>query len=176
MKLVFFTFFFLVAAHCILQENEKVTPTLIKSLGDWDYYKVNVTGSMTSNNVKITCEKAGLVAPCPGPPGCQFSSNECNDTGLPNEAGMCAGWYDLCENNPPQNCLELRGVYMFYHNFYQGSACGVVNGAYYPFKCEIGNYNQNKSALCAKKHKKSPLKEKLLKIESLVKDALNDLD
>ena len=176
MKIVILISVFLAAGKCILEPKENAASTFLKSIGDWDYYKVNITGTMTSMNVKAACENAGLVAPCPGPLSCQFSNTECIDTRLPNEAGVCAGWYDLCKNKPPQSCVELRGVYMYYHDFYQGSACGVVEGAYYPFKCEIGNYKQNKSALCAKKHKKSPLKEKLLKIDALLKDAIDELE
>ena len=177
MKIVLFAFFSLTVVQCIsLQSEEKSTPIFLKQLGDWDYYKINVTGVMTSLNVKNACENAGFVAPCPGPPGCQFSSKECNDTGLPNEAGQCSGWFDLCDNNPPQGCNELRGVYMYYHDWHDGAACGVVEGAYYPFKCMNGRYNLNKSALCAKQRKIKPLKEKLLIIESLLQDVLDDLD
>ena len=170
-------FFSLALVQCItLQSEEKDTPIFLKSLGDWDYYKINVTGAMTSTNVKHACENAGFVAPCPGPPGCRFSSKGCNDTGFPNEAGQCSGWFDMCNNNPPQGCIELRGVYMYYHDFYDGAACGVVDGAYYPFKCMNGKQNLNKTALCAKQKETKPLKEKLLMIESLLQDVLDDLD
>ena len=176
MKQLISCIFYFTVTQSILQSSEENTAIFLKSLGDWDYFKVNVTGLMTSSNVKEACEKAGLVTPCPGPRGCQFSSSECNDTGLPNEAGQCAGWYDLCDNNPPMGCNELRGVYMYYHGFRQGSSCGVVEGPYYPFRCQIGNYYQNKSALCAKKHEKSPLKQRLLKMQKELEEALKDLD
>ena len=171
MKIIILFSLFLASSSCARNPKKDSASTFLKSLGDWNYYKVPVTGIMTSMNVKAACEKAGLVAPCPGDSNCKFSSKECTDTGLPNKKGVCSGWYDLCGNRPPQTCVELRGVYMYYHGFYHGSACGVIEAAHFPFNCKRGIYYQNKAALCARKHKKSPLKEKLLKIESLLNAA-----
>ena len=160
----------------ILPSEKSSLATHLKSIGGWDYYKVNVSGTMSSFNVKTACENAGFVAPCPGPmSSCRLSGGGCNDTNLPNEKGDCSGWFDLCNGNPPQRCEALRGVYMYYHNWQEGSACGVVEGAYYPFNCQNGNYKSNKLALCAKPHETKPLKEKLLMIDSLLHEALDDL-
>ena len=160
----------------IISPEKRPLATHLKSIGDWDYYKVNVSGIMSSLNVKKACENAGFVAPCPGPmSSCRFSGGGCNDTSLPNKKGTCSGWFDLCSGKPPQSCEALRGVYMYYHNWQEGSACGVVEGAYYPFNCQNGNDKSDKFALCAKPHETKPLKEKLLEIDSLLHEALADL-
>ena len=163
MKIMLFAFISLAVVHCIaLQSEEKSTPIFLKSLGDWDYYKINVTGAMTSLNVKNACENAGFIAPCPGAAGCLFSSKECKDTGFAIDAGQCwfSFWFGLCGNNPPQGCSELRGVYIYYHDWDDGAACGVVKMGYGNVGCRNGKYHLNKSALCAKQHKTKTLEDK----------------
>lgn len=155
------------------------------SVGYWDYYKVNVAGVMTSTNVKQACEDAGFVAPCPGSrSSCRLSGGDCIDTGLRHSSGQCSGWFYLatviCGNSNPQRCLALNGVYMYYHNWSGGSACGVEIPGSSRFKCVGGIAVQNKFALCANQTdgqiRRQRLKDKLLRVDSILHDALADFD
>ncbi|XP_078694923.1 uncharacterized protein LOC144923909 isoform X2 [Branchiostoma floridae x Branchiostoma belcheri] len=120
--------------------------TYLASFKGWSYYKVPVTGTMTSINVKNTCQAAGYVAPCPGESTCQYSSSECVLTGLTqctlpmNEVSL-----ELCGTNP-NGCSQFHGVYQFMNNWGNGAACGALPGSW----CNNGNGQQDRYAFCAR--------------------------
>ncbi|XP_035689592.1 von Willebrand factor D and EGF domain-containing protein-like [Branchiostoma floridae] len=113
---------------------------------DWHYYKVPVTGGMTSANVKATCEAAGYVTPCPGDSACGLSSSSCFQTGLVN----C--WYPMEEVSQqlcgadPRSCPQLYDVYQFMNNWRNGASCGAESGHW----CVDGNGQQDEYAFCAR--------------------------
>ncbi|XP_078617658.1 uncharacterized protein LOC144885609 [Branchiostoma floridae x Branchiostoma japonicum] len=131
---------------CAVCEREA---SYLAQFAGWRYYKVPVTGEMTSTNVKATCEAAGYVAPCPGDSDCPHSSSSCVDTGLDN----CSGPMDkvarvLCGNSSrPDTCAQLDGVYQFMINWRSDDgACGVESGSW----CTSGSGRQDRYAFCAR--------------------------
>eukprot|EP00058_Branchiostoma_floridae_P004327 XP_002589815.1 hypothetical protein BRAFLDRAFT_90503 [Branchiostoma floridae] len=113
----------------------------------WHYYKVPVTGEMTSSNVKATCEAAGYVAPCPGDSECRYSSSSCVATGL-KDCGLPMNDVSqvLC-GNKPNDCAQFDGVYQFMDNWEsEDDACGVESGSW----CVGGVETEDRYAFCAK--------------------------
>ncbi|CAH1256426.1 NOTCH2 [Branchiostoma lanceolatum] len=108
------------------------------------YFKVQVSGPMTSANVKATCEAAGYVTPCIGTI-CQFSSHDCVQTGL-TECGypMMEVSQVLC-GDVPYRCPAFDGVYVFME-------AGWNSGAAYGYEGDIfgvnGNNYYNRYAFC----------------------------
>ncbi|CAH1224628.1 ADAMTS9 [Branchiostoma lanceolatum] len=108
---------------------------------DWHYFKVPVTGEMTSANVKAACEAAGFVTPCPGDIGCRFCSSSCVITGLKDRNPMNEVSKEMCGVSP-NGCPLLHGVYQFMSNWGRG-ACGVESTEW----CAYGY--RNRYAFCA---------------------------
>ncbi|XP_066264852.1 uncharacterized protein [Branchiostoma lanceolatum] len=108
---------------------------------DWHYFKVPVTGEMTSANVKAACEAAGFVTPCPGDRGCRFCSSSCVLTGLKDRNPMNEVSKEMCGVSP-NGCPLLHGVYQFMSNWGKG-ACGVESTEW----CAYGY--RNRYAFCA---------------------------
>ncbi|CAH1227511.1 OIT3 [Branchiostoma lanceolatum] len=113
----------------------------------WHYYKLPVNGTMTSNNVKATCEAAGYLAPCPGGSDCLHSSSACVFTGLEK----CIQPMDevsqiLCGTNP-NGCAQMYGVYQFMTNWKaDDDACGAEAGNW----CVGGSGRRDLYAFCAR--------------------------
>ncbi|CAH1256428.1 NOTCH2 [Branchiostoma lanceolatum] len=109
------------------------------------YFKVQVSGPMTSANVKATCEAAGYVTPCIGII-CHFSSHDCVQTGL-TECGypMMEVSQVLC-GDVPYRCPAFDGVYVFMEASWN-------SGAAYGYEGDIlgvnGNNYYNRYAFCA---------------------------
>ncbi|XP_035665050.1 C-type mannose receptor 2-like [Branchiostoma floridae] len=135
----------LIVTTATVNAQERDTSYLTAYNG-WHYYKVPVTGEMTSANVKATCEAAGYVTPCPGDSACSFSSSSCFQTGLVIcSAPMGEVSQQLCGTNPG-GCSQLHGVYQFMNNYNSGATCGAESGSW----CVIGNGQQDKYAFCAR--------------------------
>ncbi|XP_035672253.1 fibropellin-1-like [Branchiostoma floridae] len=118
----------------------------LTSLQGWAYYKVRASGTMTSSNIKSTCEAAGYIMPCPAEPTCPSMSSACVNTGL----GTCSWPMDgisrvLCANNPLQ-CPVMDGIFAYYTSF-RGQAIGAYSGNNQYFH---GADYSNRFALCAK--------------------------
>ncbi|XP_066278630.1 fibropellin-1-like isoform X1 [Branchiostoma lanceolatum] len=115
--------------------------------GTWEYLKVQASGTMTSANVKATCEGAGLATPCPGDGGCAYSSSDCVQTGL---TGCLHPMEDisqaLCNGMNPRYCPALEGVYTFMAGWTEGAACGAETGSW----CAVGTGYSDRFALCAR--------------------------
>ncbi|XP_078667161.1 uncharacterized protein LOC144908998 isoform X2 [Branchiostoma floridae x Branchiostoma belcheri] len=122
------------------------TGTFLVTYSGYDYFKVPATGPMSSANVKVTCERAGYVTPCPGDGDCGHSSADCDQTGL-----TYCGWpmHDvslvLC-GGYPMVCPALDGVYSFMASYHSGSACGVEGNGW----CTYGNDYHDRFAFCAR--------------------------
>ncbi|XP_078670794.1 uncharacterized protein LOC144910946 isoform X1 [Branchiostoma floridae x Branchiostoma belcheri] len=122
----------------------------LTSLHGWQYYKVRASGTMTSANIKSTCEAAGYIMPCPGArPGCQYMTSDCVDTGLVR----CNSWpmgdisQILCGDIPPQ-CPAVDSIFMHYtatNGFAIGYKPITSPGSYLH-----GTVYSNQFALCAK--------------------------
>ncbi|XP_035685573.1 uncharacterized protein LOC118422164 [Branchiostoma floridae] len=133
-------------ASTIAHESKRKVSYLALYKG-WHYYKVPVTGEMTSSNVKATCEAAGYVAPCPGDSECRYSSSSCVATGL-KDCGLPMNDVSqvLC-GNKPNDCAQFDGVYQFMDNWEsEDDACGVESGSW----CEVGAGKEDRYAFCAK--------------------------
>ena len=110
------------------------------------FYKVPVIGAMTSNNVKLACEKKNLATPCPAPTGCTQSDENCVTTSLNDCADPMKDLsIEICKEIDPGKCPNLDGVFSYMASWYSGSACGAEKGIF----CAIGFRYFNKSALCA---------------------------
>ncbi|KAI8512863.1 hypothetical protein Bbelb_095020 [Branchiostoma belcheri] len=112
----------------------------------YDYFKVPATGQMSSANVKVTCERAGYVTPCPGDGDCHYSSADCVVTGLTDCGNPMNDVSKLLCGDLPQRCPAFDGVYSFMASYQSGSACGVEGGS----SCTIGNNYYNRFAFCAR--------------------------
>ncbi|KAI8498605.1 Kelch repeat and BTB domain-containing protein 8, partial [Branchiostoma belcheri] len=113
----------------------------------WHYYKVPVSGAMTSTNVKTTCEAAGYVTPCPGDSDCRYSSSSCVFTGLEDCIHPMKELSQvLCSiSSSPETCDQLDGVYQFM-NWRNDNSCGMESGDW----CVFGSERQDRYALCAR--------------------------
>ncbi|XP_078660964.1 uncharacterized protein LOC144905260 [Branchiostoma floridae x Branchiostoma belcheri] len=121
--------------------------TFLATYLGYDYFKVPVSGPMSSANVKSTCERAGYVTPCVGDGSCSFSSGDCVTSGLTNcnFLGMGEVSQVLCGTNP-MGCPAFDGVYIFMgHGWESGSAWGVESNSY-----QFGINYYNRFALCAR--------------------------
>ncbi|KAI8510768.1 Oncoprotein-induced transcript 3 protein [Branchiostoma belcheri] len=117
----------------------------LASYKGWHYFKVPVSGAMTSTNVKATCEAAGYVTPCSGNSGCSHASSACVLTGLDNcNSPMYEISQELC-GNLPNSCAQLYGVYQFMNNWGPDDACGAELGDW----CVGGSTRENRYAFCA---------------------------
>ncbi|XP_019639767.1 PREDICTED: neurogenic locus notch homolog protein 1-like [Branchiostoma belcheri] len=106
----------------------------------YDYFKVQAYGQMSSENLKLTCERADYVTPCPGNESCPSSTDGCVPTGLTAcGAPMLELAQFLC-GGMPNECPALDGVYCFYG---PGAACGVEGDSW----CAAG---YDRYALCAR--------------------------
>ncbi|CAH1258923.1 Hypp2109 [Branchiostoma lanceolatum] len=102
----------------------------LTSLHGWAYYKVRASGTMTSSNIKSTCEAAGLIMPCTQAPTCPPTSSICVNTGL---GGCGAPMRDisdaLCDytyTHDARDCPEMEGIFTHYsHYSFQGESVGV---------------------------------------------------
>ena len=118
----------------------------LATLGDWVFYKVVVEGTMTSANVKLACDNAGLVTPCSGgDSSCQYNDEHCTITSQTDcSSPMKSVSTDIC-NASPSTCSQFDSVYAYMYNWNSGAACGVNQGSW----CANGNNFDNKFAFCA---------------------------
>ncbi|XP_019640033.1 PREDICTED: uncharacterized protein LOC109481853 [Branchiostoma belcheri] len=122
----------------------------LTSLHGWHYYKVRASGTMTSANIKSTCEAAGYIMPCPSAaePTCSATSSTCVDTGL----GTCNYPMNsisqvLCGDYATR-CPAMDGTFAYYST-YGGGAIGV-QPITRPGSWLTGADYSNQFALCAK--------------------------
>merc|ERR1712228_1010257 len=54
-----------------------------------EYYKVQVTGTMTSSNILSTCNDVGLTPLCAGASGCRWNDGNCKETDLTDADNSC---------------------------------------------------------------------------------------
>eukprot|EP00058_Branchiostoma_floridae_P012146 XP_002597634.1 hypothetical protein BRAFLDRAFT_82264 [Branchiostoma floridae] len=123
----------------------------LTSLQGWAYYEVRASGTMTSSNIKGTCEAAGYVMPCPHEPTCQFTPSTCTNTGLQGGGCGSAPMDDisqfLCGDNPTR-CPAIEGLFTCLKT-YRGEAIGV-QPITRPGSWLHGTDYSNQYALCAK--------------------------
>ena len=130
------------------------TRNYLGSFGNWSFYKVKANGSMTSDNVKRTCENANLVNTCVGDSTCKYSTKGCVVTSL-TACGIAMGKelsQVICSSDDLRQCPELYDVYAYFPNWKEdGSACGVEKNELRVNYCAKGSHFFNKYALCASK-------------------------
>jgi len=122
-------------AGCMLEHNGEA------------FYKIAVTGTMTSANVLAACQAAGLAAVCDGAAGCGYNDDKCKISSLSSICGM--PMYEasqiLCgADTYPSNCPEFTDIYNYMFGWSSGSACGTDGSGW----CTTGNDNSNKWAWC----------------------------
>jgi len=115
------------------------------------FYKVKVTGQMSSANVLAACQAAGLATPCDGAAGCQWNNDNCKVTSLSKDCGMPMSEASsiICGQGQvtyPHNCAngEFNGIYHYMNEWDSGSACGVEVNSW----CAKGNSHSDKWAWC----------------------------
>ncbi|XP_066279058.1 ZP domain-containing protein-like [Branchiostoma lanceolatum] len=133
------------ASHSRRQMDDGRVASYLAPYKGWHYYKVPVTGAMTSSNVKLTCEAAGYVTPCNGDSGCSYASSACVITGLDNCGNPMMEISQALCGTSPSGCSQLYGVYMFMTNWGPDDACGAESGSW----CVGGSGQQDKYAFCA---------------------------
>ncbi|XP_078660976.1 brevican core protein-like [Branchiostoma floridae x Branchiostoma belcheri] len=108
------------------------TGMFLVTYSGYDYFKVPATGQMSSANVKVTCERAGYVTPCPGDENCLFSSDDCVPSGLIGCSHPMTEVSQVLCGTDLRQCPAFDGVYIFMANYNDGSAYGVesVIGVY----------------------------------------------
>ncbi|XP_078661760.1 uncharacterized protein LOC144905833 [Branchiostoma floridae x Branchiostoma belcheri] len=120
--------------------------TFLATYSGYDYFKVPATGQMSSANVKVTCDAAGYVTPCPGGRSCSWTSDDCVQTGLTDCLNPMNDVSQLLCGDDPRRCPAFDGVYSFMANWHSGSACGVE----YVGMCTTGNDYHDRFAFCAR--------------------------
>jgi hypothetical protein len=120
--------------------------TFIANFGSQNFYKVQVTGTMSDTNVFNACINAGCHVPCDAQNGCQYNDNTCvlgtaNDCDNPMSPLSQA----ICSGAEPPYCAPLLGVYQYMGQSWQsGSSCGAEPSNW----CVVGNGMSNRWALC----------------------------
>jgi len=118
---------------------------LLTETNDHKYFKVQVSGVMSSDAIARACEAAGYKALCSGPSGCQYNDENCLITA---DAASCSnpmsGVSKLVCNTSPSSCVEFDGLYNYMKGWQGGHGCGVESGTW----CSYGNQYSDKHALC----------------------------
>ncbi|XP_078667568.1 uncharacterized protein LOC144909421 [Branchiostoma floridae x Branchiostoma belcheri] len=121
--------------------------TYLATYSGYDYFKVPTTGQMSSANVKVTCDAAGYITPCPGDGNCPYSSDDCVQTGLTDCGIPMNEVSQVFCGNYPYRCPAFDGVYSFFANYiYSGAAYGVEGSTW---SANGNNYN-DRFAFCAR--------------------------
>ena len=113
---------------------------------DWTYYKLKVTGRMTSENVRQACFEHGLIAPCYCSE-CKYNDLACNVTIPKNFININEQISkSICpRSNNAKKCKALEKVFHYMANYDVGSSHGLYSETYVSSK----PYS-NLWALCAK--------------------------
>merc|ERR1711953_459944 len=118
---------------------------LLASTNDHKYFKVQVSGVMSSSAIAAACEAAGYRALCAGPDGCQYNDEHCLVTPESSGCGTpMSGVSQLLCNTYPNSCPEFEGLYNYMKTWNGYSGCGVENGQW----CSNGSNFSDKLALC----------------------------
>eukprot|EP00058_Branchiostoma_floridae_P012052 XP_002597540.1 hypothetical protein BRAFLDRAFT_78909 [Branchiostoma floridae] len=130
-------------------------PPLMPSFYGFDIYKVLVTGSMLSANLRTACESQGMQTVC-------YQANEESNAGywhsycqtIPVGTGVSSAEksqqvlaHHLCGTLDPKPCEQLYDTFVAIRGWRTNDgACGVSSSSW----CLEGNSLSNKYALCAK--------------------------
>jgi hypothetical protein len=115
------------------------------------YYKVQVTGAMSSANILTTCVDVGLTPLCSGQSDCNYNDANCKETELTQFANSC-GWpmhglaKVMCNTDYPRDCPngEFEGLYNYMHSWNNHAGCGVEGSSW----CADGHNANDRWALC----------------------------
>merc|ERR1712038_1841496 len=112
---------------------------LLTETNDHKYFKVQVSGVMSSDAIARACESAGYKALCSGPSGCQYNDENCLITAeAASRSNPMRGVSMLVCNTSPSGCAEFNGLYNYMKGWNGGS------GSW----CSNGGLHSDKHALC----------------------------
>jgi hypothetical protein len=127
------------------RQGVSVEGVLVAETNQHQYFRVPVTGAMTSAAIADACVAAGYKALCSGPEGCGYNDDNCLIT---PEATSCSnpmhGVSTIVCNSSPSSCPEFEGLYNYMKSWNGGVGCGVENGRW----CSTGSEFTDKDALC----------------------------
>ncbi|XP_019624441.1 PREDICTED: tolloid-like protein 1 [Branchiostoma belcheri] len=121
----------------------------------FDIYKVPVTGSMLSANLRTACEAQGMQTVCrraTEEAGPEYWFSYCQTIPVGTEISATEGnhpvlAYHLCGSKLPKPCAPLHDTFVAVPGWFANDgACGVRTSAW----CANGNDFNNKDALCAR--------------------------
>ncbi|XP_078670967.1 uncharacterized protein LOC144911067 isoform X2 [Branchiostoma floridae x Branchiostoma belcheri] len=128
---------------------------LMPSYYGFDIYKVPVTGSMLSANLRTACEAQGMQTVCrraTEEAGPEYWFSYCQTIPVGTEISATEGnhpvlAYHLCGSKLPKACAPLHDTFVAVPGWFANDgACGVRTSAW----CANGNDFNNKDALCAR--------------------------
>ncbi len=119
-------------------------------LDDWNgyqYWKVQVEGTMTDTNVLAACQACGLSVPCQSTGNCVYNDDSCLQTGNETSCGnpMLNMSQMLCNGQSPSQCNLVWDLYQHLgFNWVNESSCGAKQNQW----CVQGAGQSNEFALC----------------------------
>merc|ERR1712226_415354 len=94
------------------------------------YFKVQVTGAMSSANILTTCTDVGLTPLCSGRSDCMHNDANCKETELTSFDSSC-NWpmhglaKVMCDTDYPRDCSngQFEGLYNYMHSWSSNAGC-----------------------------------------------------
>ncbi|XP_078667248.1 uncharacterized protein LOC144909067 [Branchiostoma floridae x Branchiostoma belcheri] len=125
----------------------------LATVDNWNFYKVQASGPMSNQNVKVTCESMGMRYPCylSGTDRCtRYWTSDCITY---DDAGVSCYTHkvlsaNLCGDTNHWHCQPLDDTFVYCPGCYggDGSSVGVNYGTYNQLR---GNNYYNMYAVCA---------------------------
>ncbi|XP_078610821.1 uncharacterized protein LOC144881543 [Branchiostoma floridae x Branchiostoma japonicum] len=125
----------------------------LTTVDNWSFWKIRATGPMTDDNVKVTCEAAGMRYPCfrPGADGCGefYWASDCIKFHHIQCTTLKALSSELCGHTDGhgEQCQPLDDTFVYNPAWYDDSAYGV-DFETHDWGLQGADYN-NMYALCA---------------------------
>ncbi|XP_078667508.1 uncharacterized protein LOC144909321 [Branchiostoma floridae x Branchiostoma belcheri] len=127
----------------------------LTTVDNWNFYKVKVTGPMTNQNVKVTCEALGMRYPCysSGSPGCTNGwTSGCITYTATMASFSCGTHFDLsvnlCGDTNSVYCRPLDDIFVYISDWLSDDSAWGLDYQTHTWNLHGANYN-DKYALCA---------------------------
>ncbi|XP_035695716.1 neurogenic locus notch homolog protein 3-like [Branchiostoma floridae] len=146
-------FLLLLAAVGTLPAASVGEQVYLTTVDNWSFWKIRATGPMTDDNVKVTCEAAGMRYPCfrPGADGCGefYWASDCIKFHHIQCTTLKALSSELCGHTDGhgEQCQPLDDTFVYNPAWYDDSAYGV-DFETHDWGLQGADYN-NMYALCA---------------------------
>ncbi|XP_066292887.1 uncharacterized protein [Branchiostoma lanceolatum] len=150
----------------------------LTSIQGWSYYKVRVSGLMTSTNIKAACVAEGMMYPCMRANLDCYGSQWTADCPVLPDVGTDIACRvqvhisnDMCGTTEPENCPPLDDTFISIPDYHNGDVCGIDHET--DGWCVDGAQVSNLYATCVIK---DPIPAHNGKCYQLSKHALNHAD